>query len=130
MAPGLLVIALIIIGVLVFGGIALVSGGRFSSRQGDVQAEAKAGTDMLRYHVPEGWDPAMVLAALQKEGFEAVPDLNGSGATQDLLIPCRDGVERHRAHVRAVIESAEQANFMGDLDQLPQVRFADEMPGT
>lgn len=109
-----------------------MSGGRISSRQARAQDEVKSGAvDTLRYRVPEGWDPATVLAALQKEGFDAVPDLNnGSGATQDLLIPCPDDVEQHRARVRSVIESAEEADFIGDREQLPRVRFADEMPGT
>ncbi len=110
--------------VLAIIGLAAV---RFLHRQAAHQDEVKsAPVDMLRYRVPEGQDPAIVVAALQKEGFEAIPDVQGAGASHDVLVPCGEGVEQHRAHVRSIIQSTEQINFEGDQRQIPQVKFADE----
>ncbi|HET8559912.1 MAG TPA: hypothetical protein VFL69_05295 [Marmoricola sp.] len=130
MAAGLIVIVALVVAAIIIVVVTLLSGGRFLGRQGRVQEEAKTSSvDMLRYRVPEGQDPAVVLAALQKEGFEAIPDLQGSGSTQDVLIPCEGGVDRHRAHVRSVIQSTDRINIEGDRTQIPRVRFADEVPG-
>lgn len=127
MAPGLMIIALLVVGAIVIGGVTLLSGGHFTRRQAEAQKDAKnQDVEMLRYRVPEGQDPAMVLAALQKEGFDAVPDVQGAGPSHDVLVPCVDGVERHRAHVRSVIQSVEEVNSTGDRRQLPRVKFADE----
>jgi hypothetical protein len=81
----------------------------------------------LRYHVPEGQDPAAVLAALETEGYAAT--LAPSPETGDVLIPCRSGADRERAHVRAVIAHA-ALNLEGDpRDADHAVRFADEAGG-
>ena len=121
----------VIIALLIVVGIIVLAGVRYLHRQARRQDEVKStSVETLRYRVPEGQDPSLVVAALQKEGFEAIPDVQGAGASHDVLIPCADGVERHRAHVRSVIQGAEQINFEGDRKQLPRVRFADEMPGT
>jgi hypothetical protein len=107
--------------------VALFALMRYVGRQGQHQTDVKSSpVDMLRYQVPEGQDPAIVLAALQKEGFHAIPDVHGAGASHDVLIPCPEGVDRHRAHVRSIIQGTEQINYEGDQRQIPQVRFADE----
>ena len=92
-------------------------------RDDAVKAEAfSPETDTLRYHVPDGQDPAAVLAALEVEGYRAT--LAPAPATDDVLIPCRTGAERERAHVRAVIAHA-ALNLEGDPGDHPVV-FADE----
>jgi hypothetical protein len=96
-------------------------------RRGDaVMAEVEAHpTDTLRYHVPEGQDPAAVLAALEVEGYHAT--LAPSPDTDDVLIPCRTGADRERAHVRAVIAHAAR-----DMEGAPgdhPVLFSDERGG-
>jgi hypothetical protein len=79
----------------------------------------------LRYHVPEGQDPAAVLAALETEGYAAT--LSPAPATHEVLIPCRSGAERERAHVRSVIAHA-SLNMEGDpADRV--VVFDDEAGG-
>jgi hypothetical protein len=80
----------------------------------------------LRYHVPEGQDPAAVMAALETEGYAAT--LSPGPATHEVLIPCESGVDRERAHVRAVIAHA-SLNMEGDPGDHPVV-FADEPGGT
>jgi hypothetical protein len=79
----------------------------------------------LRYHVPDGVDMAGILATLQAEGYEVVSDMDGTH--DDLLIVCRSGEDRERAHVRAAIAHA--TNPEGDPVDLPEVRFADEPAG-
>lgn len=74
----------------------------------------------LRYHVPGGQDPAAVAGALEAEGYA----VTFGDTTEDVIIPCRSGAERERAHVRAVIAHA-SLNLEGDVVETP-VRFADE----
>jgi hypothetical protein len=91
-----------------------------------VKAEAFSPTiDTLCYHVPEGQDPAAVLAALETEGYAAT--LSPAPAIHDVLIPCRTGADRERAHVRAVIAHA-SVNMEGTPGYRPVV-FSDEPGG-
>ena len=100
--------------------------GALRRRRDAVMGEVEAyPTDTLRYHVPEGQDPAAVLAALETDGYHAT--LAPSPNTDDVLIPCRAGSDRERAHVRAVIAHADQ-NMEGDPGDRP-VLFADERGG-
>jgi hypothetical protein len=89
------------------------------------QAAFSPTTDTLCYHVPEGQDPAAVLAALETEGYAAT--LSPAPAIHDVLIPCRTGADRERAHVRAVIAHA-ALNMEGAPGDHPVV-FADERGG-
>lgn len=95
-------------------------------RDDAVKAEAfSPTTDTLRYHVPEGQDPAAVLAALETEGYAAT--LSPAPAIHEVLIPCRSGAERERAHVRAVIAHA-ALNMEGDPGDRAVI-FTDEPGG-
>jgi hypothetical protein len=112
----------VVLVLLVFA--ALISNAR--RRADHVEETRDSGTDLLRYHVPEGHDPAPIIAALEHEGFEVLPDARRMDRN-DLLIPCQQGKDRHREHVRAVIEGVDKVNLEGD--RLPAgrtVRFADE----
>lgn len=80
----------------------------------------------LRYHVPEGQDPATVLAALESEGYAAT--MSPTPAMHEVLIPCRSGAGRERAHVRAVISHAALSMEGGDPGDHPVV-FVDERGG-
>jgi hypothetical protein len=82
-------------------------------------------TDTLRYHVPNGQDPAAVLAALEMEGYAAT--LAPEPQADDVLIPCLSGADRERAHVRAVIAHA-ALNMEGTPGDRP-VLFVDEPGG-
>jgi hypothetical protein len=87
-----------------------------------IKGEART-VPTLRYHVPGGQDPAAVVGALEAEGY-AVTFGDTVEGTHDLLIPCRTGADRERAHVRAVISHA-ALNLEGDPGDT-SVRFADE----
>jgi hypothetical protein len=110
--------------VLVFAALGLR---RMHHRNEAIRREsASPAVGVLRYHVPEGQDPAAVLAALETEGYAAT--LSPGPATHDVMIPCRSGADRERAHVRAVIAHA-ALNMEGDPGDHPVV-FADEPGGT
>jgi preprotein translocase subunit SecF len=81
-----------------------------------------SGVPTLRYAVPEGQDAAVVLVALQKEGFDAVVD--DVGPHHDILIAWPSEEDRDRSRARATIQHA--TNPEGDEIGPQQVRFADE----
>ena len=86
---------------------------------------ADPATETLDYVVPGGQDPAVVRAALSKEGYEAVQDPRGGD--QLLHIECRADRDRERAKVRAVIESVGTTAIDAGVPlDAPPVRFADE----
>ena len=77
----------------------------------------------LEYEVPEGQDPAVVLAALHQAGYDATSD--ATHPRQTVLIACPGGIEGEREHARAVIESAD-VTTPDDGAPVPAVRFRDE----
>lgn len=80
----------------------------------------------LRYRVPAGQDPAVVLAALGNAGYDAAPD-STTGVGPELLIRSGDGTEPDREEVRRVLSSVRTLNPEGDqATDLPEVRFTDE----
>jgi hypothetical protein len=83
-----------------------------------------ARTPTLEYDVPTGQDPAVPLAALEREGYTATVDIQA--VRPILLVKCPEGLEVEREHVRSVIESA---NVTAPDDGIPlevEVRFRDE----
>jgi hypothetical protein len=115
------VLVVVIPVVLVLAAIAVLR-----RRDQAVKAEVfSPTTETLCYHVPEGQDPAAVLAALETEGYAAT--LSPAPAIHDVLIPCHSGADRERAHVRAVIAHA-SLNMEGAPGDHPVV-FADEPGG-
>lgn len=119
------ILVVVVLGLLIVAAVM-----RSARRQGERteelrRAEHESDLEMLRYHVPQGHDPAVVLAALHREGFEAIPDTEDAHRN-DILIPCQEGADRHREHVRAVIGDVDRINFEGDRAPVGAVRFADE----
>lgn len=115
------VVVLVIVAVLVAVVFAAV---RFTQREQQHETEVlDSGDPTLVYRLPEGQDPAAVLAALRREGFDAAPVPGGTG--HEVLISCPDGVDRHRAEVRGVIQHAATLEG-GDEQHVPPVRFTDE----
>jgi hypothetical protein len=81
-------------------------------------------TPTLEYVVPTGQDPSVILTALDRAGYTATVD--PFGAHQVVSVACPAGLDRERAHVRALIESA---NVTAPDDGIPldtPVRFRDE----
>lgn len=81
-------------------------------------------TPTLEYFVPTGQDPVVILTALERADYRATVDPNH--AHQLVLVACPGGVERHRAKVRSVIESASVTTPQDGIPLEPEVRFRDE----
>lgn len=88
-----------------------------------VPPPARTETNRLVYVVPEGQDPAAVLADLDKAGYPA--SLEERSGDRVVGIECPQGIDRSRAVVRSVIAGAGTAIEDGAPPELG-VRFADE----
>lgn len=106
--------------------LAALLGLRAWAREGDRIAEEihRPGHQLLVYDVPEGQDPAVLLAALAHAGFTSVPD-TVRGISQ-IAVDCPEGRKRDRELVREVIARAASPGFDGTTLTLEQVRFEDE----
>jgi hypothetical protein len=81
-------------------------------------------TPTLEYDVPTGQDPAVILAALTSAGYTATVD--PTGVHQVVSVACPAGVDRERAHVRSLIESANVTAPDDGVRLDADVRFRDE----
>jgi hypothetical protein len=79
----------------------------------------------LRYQVPPGQDPAVVLAALRSAGYTATADDRGLG-DKALLITGPDGDEPDREAVREVLAGESKLNFEDDKTYISNPQFDDE----
>jgi hypothetical protein len=97
----------------------------FLRRHGEVDRELHSNrVATLEYEVPVGQDPAVILAALQRAGYDATSD--ATHPRQTVLIACPGGIEGERERVRYVIESAD-VTTPDDGAPVPEaVRFRDE----
>lgn len=82
------------------------------------------GTESLVYEVPEGRDPVPIIAALHKEGLEAI-EVMRSGR-QRVVISCPSGRELLRPRARAAIANEADLNLEGDPGSAREVTFVDE----
>lgn len=78
-------------------------------------------THTVAYVVPEGQDPAVLMAALARAGFTCVVDT--SGGTERVLVACD---EDQRGRVREVLEQVPRTNFDGAELPVGHVTFDDE----
>jgi hypothetical protein len=86
---------------------------------------AEPDTSTLDYVVPEGQDPAVLLGALVRDGFEASPD---PAESHVLHISCPAGPDRDRARARACLEAASSTALDHGAPVERPVRFRDEAP--
>lgn len=101
---------------LLGGGLAALSGARGKTERVDPD-------DVLRYAVPEGQDPAAVMAALAPAGY--VARLTEDVDTRVLVIAEEEGERPDRGRVRALI--AQSSTTIQDPAAAPSdVRFLDE----
>ncbi|WP_205471837.1 hypothetical protein [Nocardioides sp. SYSU D00038] len=115
---------LLLVVVVVAGGYALLwVAGRAARRTEAFTDEAHARPEaVLRWEVPPGQDPATVVAALSRHGFEATADTRDDH--YQVLVVCPQGRDAVREQVRTVIAGAD-LNLEGD-PAPSAVRFADE----
>jgi hypothetical protein len=111
----LVVVALVIAGVLL---------SRLGKRNAALHEQVDSARHTLRYDVPDGQDPAAVLVALSRGGFEAVADPVDQHVLT-VMLPLGTG---QREEVRVILEN-EAGQTLDPQDQhVPggPVRFADE----
>ena len=81
-------------------------------------------TESLVYEVPEGRDPAAIVAALRSDGLEAIEVMRHG--QQRVVISCPTGKDLLRPRARAVIAHEADLNFEGDPALKREVTFVDE----
>jgi hypothetical protein len=116
------VLLMVLVGLVV--GTILVNVGlrNWVARQSRTEARLLSPeTHTVGYVVPEGQDPAVLMAALTSAGFEAIVDT--SGRAERVLIACDDG---DRTRVRAVLEDVHRTGFDGAAMRVEHVVFDDE----
>lgn len=90
-----------------------------------VEAELHDGvTPTLEYVVPTGEDPVVVVAALERAGYQVGVDSHGTH--QVVIVKCPDGPEGSRSKVRAIIETAGAPAPQAEVRTHTDVRFRDE----
>jgi hypothetical protein len=96
---------------------------------GDAAPAARPGVrpdrDVLRYAVPEGQDPAPLVAALTGSGYPA--DLEDDVHRRTVVVTCPQGVVHDRGDVRALLERV-TTTLQDGAPVGAEVRFEDE-PG-
>jgi hypothetical protein len=80
--------------------------------------------ESLVYEVPEGQDPAAIVAALRNDGLEATEVLRHG--RQRVVIACPEGRADLRPRARALIANEADLNFEGDPAKNRDVTFVDE----
>jgi len=114
------VVLLVVVALVVVGVMLKRFSGEHAQRQEAVITEA---SETLSYRVPEGQDPAAVLVALSRGGFEAVP---APGDSHLVVIECPMGVSRQREEVRTLLENEAPLNLEEDPSNTVRARFTDE----
>ena len=117
---GLMMIALLVILVLV-SAFVVVPWLRGESRR---QARLTEPGDSLVYEVPEGQDPAAIIAALRQDGLEATEVMRQG--RQRVVIGGPGGSRKIRAQAQVVIAHESDLNLEGDPAPTRKVTFADE----
>lgn len=108
---------LLVLGVVV--ALALRSWVREEART-EALIESPA-THTVSYAVPDGQDPAILVAALHDAGFSARAHLEGG--FEVLRIACN---EQQRSQVRSVIEHVDRTGFDGVPMHIGHAKFVDE----
>lgn len=111
---------------LVLAAVALKRFSRANVEQSDRLQYADRPT--LRYVVPPGQDPAVVVAELRKRGYDVSPDADPGPSSPTVIIGTHEG-EPDREAVRRALGDIDGTNIVPHESaqvQRQQVRFADE----
>lgn len=112
--------------VLVLAVIALKRFGRREVQRSDRLQNADRPT--LRYEVPPGQDPAVVVAGLRQAGYDASPD-SEPGPSSPIVIIGATGGDPDREAVRRTLADLDGTNVVPEESgrvQRSRVRFVDE----
>jgi hypothetical protein len=115
------VLVILVVVALVVAGVMLTRLGKDRAARHE---EVAAAPHTLRYDVPEGQDPAAVLVALSRGGFEAVAD----PVDQHMLTIVLPLGTQQREEVRVLLENEAGQTLDPQDEHVPggPVRFADE----
>ena len=126
MGSYVLVPVIIVIVLVVCGVIALNRFGRREIAQSDRLQNADRPT--LRYQVPPGQDPVVVLTGLRQAGYEASAD-SEPGPSSPIVIIGGTDADPDREAVRRTIAELDGTNVMADESaevERSRVKFVDE----
>lgn len=116
------VLLMVLVGVVVGTIVVNVGLRNWVARQAGTEARLLSPeTHTVGYVVPEGQDPAILMAAISRAGFEAIVDT--SGRAERVLIACDDS---DRGRVRTVLEDVHRTGFDGAAMRVGHVVFDDE----
>lgn len=115
-------IAMFVVGFLVVGVVVIAALRSWGRDEAATEARLHSpGAHTVAYVVPDGQDPAVLMASLTHEGFVSVTDI--AGGTERLLVECE---ESDRGRVRSILEQVERRNFDGSRLPAGHVSFEDE----
>jgi hypothetical protein len=119
---GFMLLGLVLVAVLVWFAF---RASRWAAARTEVDAHlGEPVVETLDYVVPEGQDPAVVVAALHENGVEAAPDI---GAKQLVHVACAPTDNGERERVRSIIETVKTSGIdAGAPFDAGAVRFEDE----
>ncbi len=81
-------------------------------------------TETVRYRVPDGQDPLVLMSALERAGFTTA--LDEVAAEKILAIACPHGRDQDRDRIRSVLEDADRSSLEGPQVRTGRVAFEDE----
>ena len=122
-----LVPVLLLIVVLIAVAIAIKQFGRREIQHSDRLQNADRST--LRYLVPPGQDPAVVLTGMRRAGYDASADSEPGPSSPIVIIGGPGGSEPDREEVRHALTELDGTNVVPEESgstQRSRVRFADE----
>ena len=117
----------VVLVVLVAGAWAVARFARAEREHSDRLQNADRPT--LRYQVPPGQDPALVLAELRAAGYDASADSEPGPSSPIVIVGTTSGRAPDREELRAVLARIDRANIDPGAepdDELPPGRFVDE----
>ena len=115
-------IAMFVVGFIVVGVVVIAALTSWGRDEAATEARLHSpGTHTVAYVVPDGQDPAVLMAALTHAGFVSVTDI--TGGTERLLVECE---ESDRGHVRSILEQVERRRIDGSRLPAGHVSFEDE----
>ncbi len=116
--------------VLIVLALVVVAVRAFSQREVDHSDELQADHRYsVRYQVPPGQDPALVLHHLESEGYDVSPDSEPGPSSPIIIIASQDATAVDRESLRGTLSDLDGTTVnpeeSGHLDR-PPVRFLDE----
>ncbi len=117
------ILAVLAIAVIAYIAVIVLGARASAAADGGEPADAPH-TEVLRYDVPDGQDPVVVVSALRKAGYDPATDLVEGSTT--VVVPCPSGADRERARVREVIAGASETTLEGPEFDPGRVTFEDE----